>query len=99
MASKPITINVTPRGKPIKKLPKDATIYLQSNTADLYHRLAAETGYSPHRLRLTTGDDGTLIPNSKDFTVERTGLRSQSTIQVKDLGEVEQVRWFAVLVG
>lgn len=86
MASKPITLLVRPRGKPIKKLPEEASTYLQSSTAELYHRLAAEAGCSPHRLRLTKGSDGSPIPNAKDFTVERTGLRNQSTIYAKDLG-------------
>ena len=86
MASKPITLVVKPRGKPIQRLPAETSTYLQGSTADLYHRLAAEAGCSPHRLRLTKGSDGTPIPNAKDYTVERTGLRNQSTVFVKDLG-------------
>lgn len=86
MATKPINVIVKPRGKPIRGLPDKASIYLQSNTADLYHRLAAESGCSPHRLRLTKGSDGSLVPNSKEFTVERTGLRNDSVVNVKDLG-------------
>lgn len=86
MASKPITILVRPRGKPVNGLPDEASIYLQSSTADLYHRLAAESGCSVHRLRLSKGSDGTFVPNVKEYTIERTGLRNQSTIYVKDLG-------------
>lgn len=86
MASKPITLVIQPRGKPIKALPKETTTYLQGSTYDLYHRVAAEAGCSPHRIRLTKGSDGTPIPLAKDFTIERTGLRNQSTIHVKDLG-------------
>ena len=87
MASKPITLSIKPRGKPIRKLPKETSTYLQSSTADLYHRLAAEVGLSPHRIRLTKESDGQAIPNAKDWTVERSGLKGQSVIQVKDLGQ------------
>lgn len=86
MDSKPITLVVQPRGKPIKKLPTETSTYLQSSTSDLYHRIAAEAGLSPHRLRLTKGSDGSVVPYAKDWSVERTGLRNQSTINVKDLG-------------
>ncbi|GAM84436.1 hypothetical protein ANO11243_024320 [Dothideomycetidae sp. 11243] len=96
MASKPIALVVEPRGKPIRSLPKETTTYLQASTADLYDRLAAEAGISPHRLRLTKGGDGTVVPNAKDFTVERTGLRSKSVIYVKDLGP--QIAWQTVFL-
>lgn len=86
MASKPITVVIEPRGKPIRKLPKETNIYLQTSTADLYHRIAAEAGVSPHRLRLTKGADGSVVPNASDFTVERSGLRNKSVVYVKDLG-------------
>ena len=75
-------------GKAIRKLPAEASTYLQSSTADLYHRLAAEAGVSTHRLRITKGSDGSVVPNAKDFTVERTGLRNESVIYVKDLGKL-----------
>ncbi|KAK8198483.1 Very-long-chain enoyl-CoA reductase [Zalaria obscura] len=88
MASKPITLVVQSRGKPIRKLPKETSTYLQGSTFDLYHRLAAEAGCTVHRLRLTKASDGSVIPNAKDFTIERTGLKSQDTIQVKDLGKL-----------
>jgi len=86
MASKPITLTVRSRGKPIRKLPQETTTYLQSSTSDLYHRLAAEAGVSPHRLRLTKDSDGSVVPNAKDWTVDRAGLGHQSTVNVKDLG-------------
>ncbi|KAL1305154.1 hypothetical protein AAFC00_002078 [Neodothiora populina] len=97
MASKPITLTVKPRGKPIsRKLPKTVSAYLQGNTSDLYHRLAAEAGVSIHRLRLTVEDGGALIPNAKDFTVERTGLKNDSVVLVKDLGP--QIAWQTVFI-
>ncbi|PNS16768.1 hypothetical protein CAC42_4732 [Sphaceloma murrayae] len=96
MASKPVTLLVEPRGKPIKKLPQETSSYLQASTADLYHRLAAEAGVSPDRIRITKGSDGTLVPNAKDFTVERTGLRNKSVVYVKDLGP--QIAWQTVFV-
>lgn len=83
------SISIQPfSGKPIsKKLPKTVSAYLQGNTSDLYHRIAAEAGVSVHQLRLTVEGDGALIPNAKDFTVERTGLKNDSTVLVKDLGK------------
>ena len=86
MASKPISLTIQHRGKPIRKLPSETTTYLQASTADLYSRIAAETNLSQHRLRLTSASDGSVIPNAKDFTVERTNLRSKSDLLVKDLG-------------
>ena len=74
-------------GKPVRKLPEETTVALSGSAADLYRRLAAETGLSVHRLRITKGSDGSLIPNAKDVTLDRTGLREQSTVYVKDLGE------------
>ena len=59
---------------------------LQDSTAELYQRLAAESGCSIHRLRITKGSDGSAIPNNKDVTIKSTGLREQSVIYVKDLG-------------
>lgn len=76
-------------GKPIGKLPDETTVPSGGSAADLYHRLAAETGLSIHRLRVMKGSDGSLIPNAKDLTIERTGLREQSTVYVKDLGMYE----------
>lgn len=96
MASKPISLVVEPRGRPIGKLPKETTTYLQASTADLYNRLAAEANITPHRLRLTKGSDGSVVPNAKDFTIERTGLRNQSVVYVKDLGP--QIAWQTVFV-
>lgn len=87
MASKPITLQVRPRGKALKKLPESTSTYLQGSTADLYHRIAAEAGCSVNQLRLTKGSDGSAIPNAKTVSIERTGLRNESTIYVKDLGE------------
>ncbi|PSK36133.1 hypothetical protein B9Z65_5948 [Elsinoe australis] len=96
MASKPIALVVEPRGKPIKKLPTETSVYLQASTSDLYHRLGAEAGISPDRIRVTKGSDGSLVPNAKDFTVERTGLRNKSVIYVKDLGP--QIAWQTVFL-
>lgn len=83
-------------GRTIKKLPSEATTYLQGSTADLYQRIAAESGISIHRLRLTKGSDGSAVPNAKDYTVERTGLRSDSVVYVKDLGP--QIAWRTVFI-
>lgn len=54
--------------------------------SDVYNTLAQTTGYSIHRLRITKGSDGSVLPNGSD-TIDRSGLRAQSVIYVKDLGE------------
>lgn len=86
MASKPITLNLKARGRPIKGLPRTVTTYLQSSTSDLHHRIAAEAHFDPHRLRLTTGDANTVIANAKDTTIDRAELKNDVTVYVKDLG-------------
>ncbi|KAI9873679.1 MAG: 3-oxo-5a-steroid 4- dehydrogenase, partial [Pleopsidium flavum] len=96
MASKGLTLVVRPRGKPINNLPEETAIVPSGSGADLYHRLAAESGLSIHRLRITKGSDGGLVPSSKDVTMDRLGLREQSTIYVKDLGP--QIAWRTVFI-
>ncbi|MCJ1368287.1 3-oxo-5a-steroid 4- dehydrogenase [Acarospora aff. strigata] len=96
MTSSSVALVVRPRGKPVRKLPEETTVALSGSAADLYRRLAAETGLSVHRLRITKGSDGSLIPNAKDVTLDRTGLREQSTVYVKDLGP--QIAWRTVFV-
>lgn len=72
-------------GKRIPKLPKETSIYIQGSTSDLYHRVAAESRFDIHRLRITK-EDGTLVPNDKKTTVNSLDLKDGSVIQVKDLG-------------
>ncbi|SMQ46533.1 unnamed protein product [Zymoseptoria tritici ST99CH_3D7] len=95
MASKPVTLQVKPRGKRISKLPTETSIYIQGSTGDLYQRIAAESNFDINRLRITT-EDGKLVPNDKQTTVESVGLRNGGTIQVKDLGL--QIAWRTVFV-
>lgn len=78
-------------GKPIPNLPKETKIYIQGSTADLYERIAAESKFSIHRLRITQGK-GVSIPNDKGVTVASTELQDGDTIQVKDLGTNMLVR-------
>ena len=75
-------------GKPVKKLPEEVTISATGSTADLYTALAEQADITPHRLRISKGSDGSLIPSSKTILVSATGVRQQSTIYVKDLGEL-----------
>ncbi|EON68058.1 hypothetical protein W97_07206 [Coniosporium apollinis CBS 100218] len=96
MASRPVKLVVRPRGKPIRNLPEETTLALLDSTADLYKRIAESSGTSVHRLRITKGSDGSLIPNSKGVTIDRTGLRDQSKIDVKDLGP--QIAWRTVFI-
>ena len=84
--SKHISLVVLPRGKPISSLPPGMKLPPQAPASDLYNDLAAASGTSIHRLRITKGSDGQLIPNTKEFTVGSTGLLDGSKIYVKDLG-------------
>jgi len=49
-----------------------------------------------HRLRITKGSDGSLVPNDKNTTIESTGLRNDSNVMVKDLGP--QIAWRTVFI-
>jgi very-long-chain enoyl-CoA reductase len=53
----------------------------------LYECVAAHARSSIRRLRITKGSDGSLIPNAQTLALHSTGLRDQSSIYVKDLGE------------
>lgn len=86
MASASITLNVLPRGTPIKKLPQEFHIQRESPVLEIYQTLASAAGISLHRLRVTKGSDGQLVPVSKDQSVAATGLMDGSKIYVKDLG-------------
>ncbi|KAF7196469.1 putative enoyl reductase [Pseudocercospora fuligena] len=95
MASKPVTLQIKSRGKRISKLPRETSIYIQGSTSDLYHRIAAESKFDIHRLRITT-EDGKFIPNDKTSTVASFDLKDGSVIQVKDLGL--QIAWQTVFI-
>ena len=77
---------VLPRGKPVKNLPREVNLARASTASELYQQLATSAGTSVHRLRVTKGSDGQLIPNSKDVSISQTGLMGDSKIYVKDLG-------------
>ncbi|MCJ1422349.1 3-oxo-5a-steroid 4- dehydrogenase [Sticta canariensis] len=94
--SKSVTLSVRPRGKPAKKLPEEVTLTSNGSTFDLYHEIARTAGTSVHRLRITKGSDGSVVPNAKSLSVHSTGLREQSTVYVKDLGP--QLGWRTVFL-
>ncbi|KAJ9222183.1 hypothetical protein DTO169C6_5473 [Paecilomyces variotii] len=96
MASQVITLNVEPRGKRIRKLPKELQVPSNTSTQEIYASLAQATGYSIHRLRITKGVDKTVVPNSKDKTLEDVGLENNSLVHVKDLGP--QAGWRTVYI-
>jgi len=73
-------------GNLIPRLPPDISIALNASGAKLYSTLSQQSKLSVNRLRITKGSDGSLIPNSDNVTIYDTGLRSQSTLYVKDLG-------------
>ncbi|KAJ5102587.1 enoyl reductase [Penicillium argentinense] len=95
MASK-ITLTVEPRGKSIRRLPKQLTIALNASGEDLHNMLAEVSGSSVHRLRITKGSDRSVVPNSKGTTIDETGLRESSVIHIKDLGP--QIAWRTVFI-
>lgn len=87
---------IYPAGKPLKSLPEDISLPYTSKACDLYSELALKSNISIHRLRVTKGSDGSLVPNSSDVSVSQTGLRDQSTVYVKDLGP--QIAWRTVFL-
>ncbi|CAF9942802.1 MAG: 3-oxo-5a-steroid 4- dehydrogenase [Alectoria fallacina] len=96
MAAQKMTLAVRPRGKPVKKLPEEVSLPTNGPTSELYKQLALKAGTTIHRLRVTKGSDGSFVPNSKDLSIDSTGLREQSTIYVKDLGP--QIAWRTVFL-
>jgi len=90
-----INLNVHPRGKPIRKLPKEIDVSSTAASSELYKAVASKSGSSVHRLRITKGSDGSLVPNTND-SIHSTGLRNQSVVYVKDLGP--QIAWRTVFV-
>jgi very-long-chain enoyl-CoA reductase len=94
--SKPLTLQIRPRGKPIRKLPEDLSTSSTTTTATLYSQLSQATSYSVHQLRITKGSDGSVIPNSTSISLSSLGLRDQSQIMVKDLGP--QIAWRTVFL-
>lgn len=75
-------------GKRIRTLPKEVSISLDAPASDLYKALEQKSGYSIHRLRVTKGSDGSLVPNGSQ-SLRETGLSTQDTIFVKDLGTLQ----------
>ena len=63
------------------------TIDSSDSASTLFQSIAKATKFSPYRLRITKGSDGSVITNTSDVTIAQTGLRNKSTIDVKDLGE------------
>ena len=86
MASKEITLHVFPRGRPIIGLPTEIRLPRASNGSELYRQLAKASKTSVHRIRVTKGSDGSVVPNKNDVSIADTGLLGDSKIYVKDLG-------------
>ncbi|KAL4953120.1 3-oxo-5-alpha-steroid 4-dehydrogenase-domain-containing protein [Aspergillus filifer] len=96
MASSTVTVVVQSRGKTIEKLPKEVQIATDASTQEIYNRLAEASGYSVHRLRITKAADRSVVPNTKESTVEGTGLKDKAVLHVKDLGP--QISWRTVFI-
>ena len=86
MATQLLTLSVLPKGVPIKKIPSDVALPRGAPSSEIYKQISSQTGYSVHRLRITKGSDGTVVPNDREFSLLRTGLLDGSTVHVKDLG-------------
>jgi very-long-chain enoyl-CoA reductase len=93
MANQVMNLVVLPRGKPIKSLPGEIPLPRGAPVSEIYQRLAAESGLSVDRIRVTKGSDGQLVPNTKDTPILSTGLLDGSKIYVKDLGEYTRLAW------
>lgn len=74
------------QGRPIKGLPESVTVDSDAPASEIFHKIAAVSKFSIHRLRITKGSDGSGIPNGAGVTVHQTGLRNKSAVDVKDLG-------------
>ena len=86
MATQAISLVVLPRGKPIRNLPNEVPLPRAAPASEIYQRVAAASGTSVHRIRVTKGSDGQLVPNDKSVPILHTGLLDGSKIYVKDLG-------------
>ncbi|KAK6837133.1 hypothetical protein RU639_001434 [Aspergillus parasiticus] len=95
----PATISVVihPRGKSIRSFPQEVRISLHASTGELYDTLAEASGLSIYRLRITKGSDRTLVPNSREITIEEVVIKDTNVITVKDLGP--QISWRAVYIA
>ncbi|RYC64746.1 hypothetical protein CHU98_g1481 [Xylaria longipes] len=92
-----ITLHVHPRGKPIRSLPAQVSLQSSDTTQSLYHQIAKASGYSPQRLRISLGEDGSqVIENSAKSTLTSMGAVGSTDIFVKDLGP--QIDWRTVYV-
>jgi very-long-chain enoyl-CoA reductase len=96
MASDTINLVIKPRGKPIKSLPASVTSSPDDIGSQLHEKIGRLARCSPHRLRITKGSDGSVVPNARDSTVGSTGLKNDSVIYVKDLGP--QIAWRTVFL-
>ena len=88
MASQTFGLEVLPKGKPFKNIPSEISLQKGASASEIYQQLAAQLGTSIHRVRVTKGSDGRLVPNDKEVPVSQTGLLDGSKIYVKDLGEL-----------
>jgi len=91
-----ITLDIAPRGKPIRRLPDKLALPRDAPSSQIYEQLAATTGTSIHRIRVTKGSDGQVVPNDKNVAVLDNGLLNGSRLAVKDLGP--QIAWSTVFL-
>ena len=71
---------------PIKNLPDKLVVPSTGPSSEIYQQLSASTGTSIHRIRVTKGSNGQLVPNDKNVPIQDNGLMDGSRVTVKDLG-------------
>lgn len=83
-----LTLQLAPKGKPIKNLPLEIKLSKEATAAELYQQIAHKSRFPVYQIRVTKGSDGSLLPNDKGIPLAHTGLLEGSKIYVKDLGMV-----------
>ncbi|CAF9929792.1 MAG: hypothetical protein GOMPHAMPRED_005495 [Gomphillus americanus] len=86
-----LTLQLLPKGKPIKNLPLDIAVPKEGVASEIYHQIATKSRYPVYQLRITKGSDGSVVPNDKNVSIAHTGLLEGSKVYVKDLGP--QIGW------
>ena len=82
-----VSIQLLPKGKPIKNLPTEISVDKSATAAEIYEQVAKQSRFPIYQLRITKGSDGSVIANDKKVTIGQTGLLQGSKVYVKDLGK------------
>lgn len=88
-----MSITLSSRGRKIRKLPKSLEFPLDGSIDKLRDEVSSVTRLPVERLRFSTADGTTLLPNT---TLRKYGVGPGATIWVKDLGP--QIGWRTVFM-